>query len=334
MPSERAQLEAAAQRLREGGVVAFPTETVYGLGADALSESAVRRVFALKGRPSHNPLIVHVLDERMARATADRWPREAEELARAFWPGPLTIIVPKPRQVPSIVTAGGPTVALRQPDHPLALALIKEFGVPIVGPSANLSGSISPTTAGHVTASFSQKDVFVLDGGPCREGIESTVVSVADDPPRLLRLGAIDFDRVRAVLPTLENHVPAPGTARTRGTGTAPLSSPGMLARHYAPRTPAKLFEGVDLYDALAQSPEPAAVLAFSRGLHVDPPHTLLRLPMNASAYAAQLYAAMHEADGVGATRILIEHPGFEGGLWDAVRDRLNRACEPLPPLA
>ena len=170
-------IKEAASRLRDGGVVAFPTETVYGLGADAFSDAAVSRVFALKGRPSRNPLIVHVSGPLMAKRVTATWPVEAQRLADAFWPGPLSIVLPKRPEVPDIVTGGmgSASVAVRCPDHPTALALLYEFGSPLVGPSANLSGSISPTTAAHVRAAFSEQDVLVLDGGPCATGIESTV---------------------------------------------------------------------------------------------------------------------------------------------------------------
>ena len=191
MLAKPSAIHQAVQRLNEGGLVAFPTETVYGLGANALDAHAVARVFALKGRPSQNPLIVHVADEAMAKSLTTEWPEAAQKLAKALWPGPLSLILPKAACIPDIVTGSGPNVALRCPDHALTLELLRQFGKPLVGPSANPSGSISPTKAAHVAAAFSPEDVFVLDGGSCRGGIESTVLLLTEHPPRILRPGLI-----------------------------------------------------------------------------------------------------------------------------------------------
>ncbi len=234
------QISRAAARLRAGGVVAFPTETVYGLGADALREEAVARVFALKGRPPTNPLIVHVLDEAMARSVCSRWPAGAARLARAHWPGPLTIVVPRAEHVPRVVTSGGETVAVRCPDHPVALALLEAFGGALVGPSANRSGMVSPTTADHVRESFGEDDALTLDGGACRVGIESTVVSLAGARPVVLRPGAISPEMLALALgeDVVAGALREPGARADPG---APLASPGMLPSHYAPRAPALL---------------------------------------------------------------------------------------------
>lgn len=190
------QIAQGVRVLRAGGVVAFPTETVYGLGADALSEQPVARVFELKQRPATTPVSIHVCDERMARAVSAEWPDTAERLARAFWPGPLTLVLPVAEGVPAIVTAGGPTVGVRCPDHPITLALIAAFG-PIVGTSANRSGEPSPTDAERVRAVF--PDVFVLDGGPSREGADSTVLSLVGEP-RVLRPGPVTGEQIREMV--------------------------------------------------------------------------------------------------------------------------------------
>lgn len=311
---------AAAQRLREGGMVAFPTETVYGLGADALSEDAVRAVFEIKGRPAQNPLIVHVRDEAMARAVAADWPRAAAVLAREFWPGPLSIIVPKAPRVPGIVTGGGPNVAVRCPDHPAALALLESFGGPLVGPSANVSGCLSPTAAEHVRASFAPQQVLVLDGGPCRVGIESTVVSVVGAAPRVLRPGIIGPARIARVLGTgVEYAEPVDG----------PSDSPGQLASHYAPAARAVLVDSRQLSRAADAAKGDSVILAISP-VSVEAKR-IFTMPMSAAAYAAALYGVLREADALKPRLIIIEEPGEKGSdddraVWHAVLDRLRRA--------
>lgn len=317
----------AAQRLRAGGLVAFPTETVYGLGADALNEQAVRRVFALKGRPAGNPLIVHVADADMARGVVADWLTQADALARAFWPGPLTIVLGRGACVPAVVTGGGETVAVRCPDHPLALALLRAFGGPIVGPSANPSGIVSPTTAGHVRTAFAEAvargELLVLDGGPCRAGIESTVVSLASRPLRVFRRGVVSAEEIERVI----GERVEVGEANAAEGGHGPMPAPGLLPRHYAPRSPARLFDPADWPEVLDAVPSPAVVLTHQRSRVVPPPHTLIRLPMDVLGYAASLYSSLHEADALAPAVILIERPGGDGPVWDAVRDRLDRAC-------
>lgn len=319
-------LQAAIDRLRAGGVVAFPTETVYGLGADAFNESAVRRVFELKGRPANNPLIVHVADAAMARQVVAAWPREAEALAAAFWPGPLSLVLPRSPRVPDMVTAGSPNVAVRCPDHPLALELLRAFG-PLVGPSANPSGQLSPTTADHVRAVFDKEDVPVLDGGPCRAGIESTVVSVIGTP-RILRpgvIGAGDIERV------INQHVE---TASYSEKG-AHLDSPGRLASHYSPRAPAVLYSTEDELRELLDSTRGIVVIVTDSPTRLPPPpDRLIQMPRHAEAYAARLYAALHEADTAEPDLIAIHSPeptgdAHEQGVWRAILDRLTRATTP-----
>ncbi len=311
------QIARGVQILREGGVVAFPTETVYGLGADALNEAAVAHVFALKGRPHHNPLIVHISGPEMALTLARSWGEREQRLAETFWPGPLTIIAPASDLVPRIVRANGPTIALRCPDHPITLALIEAFGGPLVGPSANRSGEVSPTTPDHVLASF--PDLFVLDGGPARAGIESTVVRLLPDRALVLRQGLITPEQLRSVLALPVEIAPAPSPGED-------LGSPGRLPRHYAPSTPARLLSRVEI---LAIAGRRVVVLAASP-LDAAPGRVVLAMPSNARAYASRLYAALREADALGMELIAIERPdpsGPEAEVWHAVLDRLERAC-------
>jgi L-threonylcarbamoyladenylate synthase len=314
----------AVDSLRRGNLVAFPTETVYGLGADALNPDAVARVFLAKGRPAINPLIVHVASVDMARSLASHWPAPADALARAFWPGPLTIVVPKSARIPDVVTAGGPTVALRQPNHPIAADLLHAFGGPLVGPSANRSGHVSPTTAAHVRDEF-DGTIPVLDGGPCALGIESTVVLIADDALTILRpgaLGAADLARATGLPVTIRTTHAQPGQASVHtATPTLPASalpSPGLLASHYAP---AAL---VQIVDDPAQAPRDAFPVS---------------LPRDAAAAARVLYTMLREADtrchALGLSTIAVVIP--DGARtdadprWAAVLDRLDRAAAPRP---
>ena len=303
-------LARAAGLLRAGGLVAFPTETVYGLGADAGSDDAVRAIFAAKGRPADHPVIVHVSDAREAATWARTMPHGARLLADAFWPGPLTIIVPRASHVSDAVTGGQDSVGLRVPSHPVARALLRAFegagGRGIAAPSANRFGRISPTTAQHVRDDLGERVAMIVDGGACEVGIESTIVAFVDDAPVLMRPGAIaqaDLVRVLAV------HLAVPKPDAPRASGT--------LASHYAPRTPSRLVH------AGALSADPGiAVLAHS----VAPKGPLwIAAAREASAYAHDLYANLRALDAMGAREILVEDvpPGDE---WNAVRDRLVRA--------
>ena len=324
------EIAEAVRRLRQGRLVAFPTETVYGLGADAFSEAAVRGVFAAKGRPSHNPLIVHVSSEAMAQRVSGMWPQAAATLAERFWPGPLSIIVPRGESIPDLVTAGGSTMAVRCPAHPTTLALIEAFAGPIVGPSANLSGGVSPTTAAHVRESFADELVYVLDGGACAGGIESTVVSVAGGRARVLRPGLITPAMIAEAL--------GPGSVDTSPwePASGPLESPGMLSVHYAPKAPAFLVEPQDWPRAIG-----LGVTISSRA------GSSIVMPADAEGYAARLYAALREADAIchstghttghapAGAMILVEHPAREmsdasGDLWASILDRLTRATVPF----
>ncbi|MBZ5617116.1 MAG: threonylcarbamoyl-AMP synthase [Acidobacteriia bacterium] len=287
----------AARLIRAGRLVAFPTETVYGLGANALDRAAVERIFAAKGRPRTSPLIVHVDSIEMARGLASIWPDAAEVLARRYWPGPLTLVVLKRAEIPDVVTAGLPTVALRMPAHPLALELIRTAGVPIAAPSANRFTELSPTCAAHVPEGLAD---YVLDGGPARVGIESTVLSLVDRP-LLLRPGVIPLPEIEALIGAVEV-----ATAPEAG----PHASPGMHARHYRPATPLYLLRP-------GQGPPEGhgAWLRIGEEMPADP-----------LEYAAVLYETLHRLDVERLDWIAVEQPP-ETAEWAGVLDRLRRAA-------
>jgi L-threonylcarbamoyladenylate synthase len=314
-----AELAEAAQVLRAGGLVAFPTETVYGLGANALDAEAVRGIFQAKGRPSGNPLIIHVSDHAMLRLVVANWTATAQKLADRFCPGPLTFVLPKTSLVPDVVTGGGPTVAVRMPKHLVALGLIRAAGFPLAAPSANRSTELSPTRAEHVFEALAGRIDMILDGGPTLDGIESTVLDLTTDPPTLLRPGPIAIADIEAIV----------GPIRRKQTVHAerPFPSPGMMARHYSPRTPVELFDNRDLLldreEALRGSGEAVANLVFEGTKATTPPD--VAMPGTPGAYAARLYHVLHELDHRGLSRILIELPP-DTEEWLAVRDRLTRA--------
>ena len=304
----------AAAILRAGGLVAFPTETVYGLGAHALDAIAVRKIFAAKGRPPENPVIVHVADVDGARRLCRVFPAEAERLAARFWPGPLTLVLPRVDAVPDEVTAGGPTVGVRVPAHPLALALLRAADLPVAAPSANPSLSISPTTAAHVRAGLGDRVDFVLDGGPCPGGIESTVLALGDGLPRILRPGLVTAHELEAEIgPVLVGADPAATLA----------ASPGLQRRHYAPRAPLARVDDLAPVRALLDRGAKVGLLAFEAG---DPRAVVVRMPRDPRAYAAQLYAALHALDAEGVAAIFVARVPDEAD-WLAVRDRLARAA-------
>jgi L-threonylcarbamoyladenylate synthase len=316
-----AAIRAAADTLLRGGLVAFPTETVYGLGALALQADAVARIFAAKGRPATNPIIVHVAEIEAARLLVADWPSVATRLAERFWPGPLTMVLPKAASVLEIVTAGGTTVALRAPGHPVALALLREVGAPLAAPSANLSEGVSATRAEHVLKSLAGRIDLVLDAGPASGGLESTVLDVTVDPPRLLRPGLVSAEE-------LEQFLGALSASTAEGGGAAVKRSPGMLSRHYAPKAHLTLVdddeEGARLAMRWAEAGERVGWLA--RGAGGDSPRIVRRaMPSDAAAFGATLYHALHELDASDVERIIVTRPP-EGGAWQAIHDRLARA--------
>lgn len=308
-----------AARLRAGEVVALPTETVYGLAADALNDAAVRRIFALKARPASNPLIVHVLDAARAKSLTSQWDERCDALAAKFWPGPLTLVLPKVASVPDAVTAGHSTVALRAPAHPVMREVLAAFDGPLAAPSANRSSSISPTTAAHVASEFADVDsLLILDGGACEVGIESTVLDMISSVPRVLRPGAVSIEMLRDLLGEVES-----------ATSTKQSHSPGTSPRHYAPRTPSELLDHKTLRARIANTTEPLAVICFDVDLATAAANVIV-LPSAPDRCAAALYDALRHADGAGAKRILIERPAQSTGLWAAILDRLIRATTPL----
>lgn len=321
----------AVEVLRQGGLVAIPTETVYGLAANALDEEAVAGIFRAKGRPASNPLIVHVADIAMARSLAAAWPATADAVATRFWPGPVTVVVPRGPRVPDIVTAGGSTVALRCPDHPLARRLIAEAGMPLAAPSANRSEAVSPTTAHHVLAGLGNRIDLILDGGPCRRGIESTVVDCTVSPPRILRPGPLSRDDLEAAVGgPVEWPADAAGDS---GDSGEPARSPGGQARHYAPKTPLEMpaeparrvaqlvAEGRRIGWLTSRTDDPQVrALAGSRNLVIVP------MPESPDEFACQIYAMLHGLDQRGLDRIVVDPPP-DAEPWRAVRDRLARAA-------
>jgi L-threonylcarbamoyladenylate synthase len=315
-----AAIEEAAGLLAAGQLVAFPTETVYGLGARALDPTALGRIYTAKGRPATHPLIAHVLDAATARGLCDGWDSRAEALAARFWPGPLTLVLPRAAAVPAALSGGKPTVALRAPAHAVARALIAALGEPIAAPSANRYQSLSPTTAAHVVRSLGELVPLVLDGGACPAGLESTVVDLTGDLPRLLRPGALPLGTLRAVLPEI---VRAEGVVENE----ADRHSPGQDEVHYAPRSELRLL-GRQSAIAAAEAHGPGAVLlmrgrvpaGLSAGLKA------MALPDDPVAYGRGLFAALHALDDAGARLIVVEAPPAGDEAWLAVEDRLTRA--------
>jgi L-threonylcarbamoyladenylate synthase len=290
------ELAEAAEFIRNGGLVAFPTETVYGLGANALVPEAVEKIYRAKGRPASSPLIVHVRDIAMARDLASEWPDLAQQLAQQFWPGPLTVIVKKSSIVPDVVTAGLPSVGIRMPANQIAAELISRAGVPVAAPSANRFTEISPTTADHVRQSLGDFGGLILDGGPTSVGIESTVVSLTRVGPVLLRPGTVSQEELE-----LRTGMRWP----VEQAGNGPQESPGLHVRHYAPRTPLRLLRP-----------------------NQSPPQgngRVLVMPDDPAAFAATLYASLHEADREGWEWIAIRKPPAKPE-WLAILDRLSRA--------
>jgi L-threonylcarbamoyladenylate synthase len=322
-------LARAAAFLRDGKLVAFPTETVYGLGADATNPAAVAAIFAAKERPPNDPLIVHIADlDQLACVAADT-PPLALQLAERFWPGPLTLVLPRATTIPHNVTAGGPTVGVRMPASLVAQKLLRAAGVPVAAPSANRFMRTSPTTAAHVLADLDERIDCVLDGGPCAVGVESTVLDLTTIPPRILRPGAVTLEALREVAPEIEG----PATSNAGAVARAP----GQMERHYAPRTPLMVFAGqggralaairAEAETALTQGKRVGALLPESEieGLHgLDV--RIESLGADLPAISHNLYAALRALDGVGLD-LLLTHTYSDEGLGLALNDRLRRAA-------
>ena len=319
-----AAVRRAAERLRAGEVVALPTETVYGLAANALDEKAVARIFQIKGRPAHNPIIVHVADNVMARNCVKDFPATAGKLAKSFWPGPLTLVLPRAKNIPDAVTAGGETVGVRWPSHPFVQAVIRECGFPLAAPSANLSNQISPTNAEHVRAQLGGKISLIVDGGQSQVGIESTVLDLTVTPARILRPGMIHSESLAAVGGEISNF--------KFQISNSVLRSPGLLAKHYSPK--AKLIVTTWKNDAdlaaqignwkleignvqiVAHTKIPASFGAANVSV----------IPHDAEAFARALYAELHRCDAAGAELIVVEAPP-DLPEWSGIADRLRRAA-------
>lgn len=314
----------AAAVLARGGLVAFPTETVYGLGARGLHADEVAKIFAAKGRPAGHPVILHVDGEAMARSLASSWSATASRLVNELWPGPLTLVVPRSARVPPEVSGGLDTVGIRAPQHPVALALIRAAGEPLAAPSANAHMHVSPTKAEHVVRSLGDRVDLVLDGGPCPFGIESTVLALGD-PPRVLRPGAVSLERLRAIEPRVAYET-------VTVEGDAARAAPGMAAKHYAPRTKVVLAEragGVARAIAAwsADRSRVGAIVVTDAGRRAaEGCSPLLELPEDPEEYAHALFAALHTVDAAGVELLVIEEVPDDASWW-AVRDRLTRAA-------
>lgn len=320
MNGGRPDIDAALRELRSGGLVAFPTETVYGLGADASNAAAVARIFAAKGRPADHPLIVHLASMQQVGDWARDFPPAAQRLAAAFWPGPLTLVLPRAARVSDAVTGGQDTVALRVPSHPVAQELLRAFGSGIAAPSANKYGRVSPTRAQHVLDEFGPGVALVLDGGDCEVGLESTIVGCDGNRLTLLRPGQIGLRQLEAA-----------AGARLSLPGDDAPRVPGSTRSHYAPATPVELWDPAELDRRCREVG--AATLAVLARRPAPPSCAALcwrQAPADAAGYGHQLYASLRELDALGVARIAIERvPDTEE--WDAIRDRLGRASRREP---
>jgi L-threonylcarbamoyladenylate synthase len=323
-----ATIARAAEVIRSGGLVGMPTETVYGLAANALDPTAIARIYAAKGRPSHNPLIAHVADAKSAQQLAAEWPIMAQALAERFWPGPLTLVVRRKAMVPTELSAGLDTFGVRVPDHPVALALIRACGFPLAAPSANKFTEVSPVTAAQVARGLGSAVQLILDAGRTRVGIESTVVDVSGATPVILRPGMIAREAIEAVVgPT--------GRASTPMRADAARPAPGMIARHYAPRARVRLIAAAEMPAALVEAQTLAAsgraiglLLCTLTAPHGSALALASRLGENPELYAAGLYDALHMADQLGCEQLFVEEPPATPE-WDAIRDRLQRSAHP-----
>jgi L-threonylcarbamoyladenylate synthase len=316
-----AAVRRAVELLKAGELVALPTETVYGLAANALDPDAVAQIYSVKGRPAHNPIICHVASPELARRCVTAWPDNADKLARAFWPGPLTLVLPRAAIIPDIVAAGGPTVGIRWPSHPLMQAVIAACDFPIAAPSANLSNQLSPTNAAHVQSQLAGKVRLIVDGGQAQVGIESTVIDLSTRPARLLRPGMIHEESLMSVVGDL-----------AIGAAAGELRSPGLLQKHYSPRARLRVLtwkSDGDLRTQLAAlqiDPNRCCVVAHSVLPGGAGFQRVAVVPHDAEAFARALYAELHQCDEIGAGDIVVEQLP-EGPEWRAIADRLTRAA-------
>ena len=321
-----AAVKRAAELLCAGEVVALPTETVYGLASNALDEKAVAKIFRIKGRPANNPIIVHIVGVEMARRCVKAWPNLAERLAGAFWPGPLTLVLPRAKEIPGVVTAGGTTVGVRWPGHPFIQAVIRECGFPLAAPSANLSSRVSPTNARHVRQQLGDKISLIVDGGQSQVGIESTVLDLTVSPPQVLRPGMIHAESLAAVMGEVRSK-----KSEVRSKGSKALPSPGLLKKHYAPKAKLLVLSWRDdanlnsQLSTLNSQPSTCFVIAHT---HIPSGENFARvnvIPHDAEAFARAIYAELHRCDEAGADLIIIEAPP-ESPEWSGIADRLRRA--------
>lgn len=316
----------AAELLRAGEVVVLPTETVYGLAANALNPAAVQRIYDIKGRPSHNPIIIHVASRSMARECTPVWPLVADKLADAFWPGPLTMVLPKQSNLPDIVTAGGDTVGVRWPSHPFIQEVIKACGFPLAAPSANLSNQLSPTNALHVAKQLDGKVPLIVDGGQAQVGIESTVIDLTSTPARVLRPGMIHAESLVAVTGELAD--------KHSASGDTILRSPGLLQKHYSPKARLVIHEWANTADLLqllrsfkADLPT-THIIAHTRIPLTEQLTNVSVIPHDAEAFARAIYGELHRCDEEKASLIVVE-PVPQAAEWQGIADRLQRAAAP-----
>jgi L-threonylcarbamoyladenylate synthase len=320
-----AAVKRAAELLRAGEVVALPTETVYGLAANAFDEKAVAKIFRIKGRPANNPIIVHVAGIEMAKLCAENFPPRAEKLSKSFWPGPLTLVLPRAKKIPDNVTAGGETVGIRWPSHPFIQAVLRECGFPLAAPSANLSNQISPTNSEHVRAQLGGKISLIVDGGQSQVGIESTVLDLTVSPAQILRPGMIHAESLAAVC----GEVQSP-KSRVQSPETA-LRSPGLLEKHYSPKAKLVILnwrEDADLKFQIQNFKfqiQNCFVIAHTQIPSGENFADVSVMPHDAEAFARAIYAVLHRCDGAGAKTIIVEALP-ETPEWSGIADRLRRA--------
>jgi L-threonylcarbamoyladenylate synthase len=323
-----AAVKRAAALLRTGELVALPTETVYGLAANALDAAAVAKIYEVKGRPAHNPIIVHVDGVEMARRCVAGWPPGAERLCKSFWPGPLTLVLPRAKIIPDIVIAGGDTVGVRWPSHPFIQAVIRECGFPLAAPSANPANRVSPTNAEHVRQGLDGKIPLIVDGGQSQVGIESTVIDLTVNPPQVLRPGMIHEESLLAALAECGMQNTECGVK----TSAAALHSPGLLKKHYSPK--AKLVvlnwrDDADLRQQIGNRQSAIGNVHVIAHTHIPAgwdAQAVSVIPRDAEAFARAIYAELHRCDAAGAELIVVEAPP-ETAAWRGIADRLRRAA-------